>query len=412
MKSLTEKIYAARWIFPISQPPIQAGFVRLVDGQVAEIGSLKRAKLSTGDCIDLGDVAVLPRLVNAHTHLEFSDCRTVIGDRGIPLAQWIGMVIAERGAASTQQRADAIASGLAESVAAGVGLVADIATTPSQYPADQDVQIISCAEVLGLSPPRAEERFAAAQRHAEELTSADQIQFAVSPHAPYSTPWDLVRRCVQLARKHRSPLAMHVAESADERELVRHGSGRFATALQTAGLWREGLFPWSGQQPIVDLIDLLATAPRALLVHGNDLNDAEIERIARHPNLSVVYCPRTHDFFGYPPHPVDRLVAAGIPVALGTDSRASNPDLSVWGELQFLLNHRTDLAPQQVLSMATQAGADALLGPGSGFGTLAAGSGVVSVGGSIPLVAVPTQATTLDQVWRDFADRDLRPLQQ
>ncbi len=127
---------------------------------------------------------------------------------------------------------------------------------------------------------------------------------------------------------------------------------RLLKLLRSLGVWRDDLFPW-GDDPFGLLIDRLSNAPRVLLVHGNDLNDAEIHCLQNHPNITVVYCPRTHDFFEYDKHPVDRMLAAGIPVALGTDSRASNPDLNLWREVQFLLQHRSDLAPDEVIRMAT-----------------------------------------------------------
>ncbi|QDV42087.1 Aminodeoxyfutalosine deaminase [Stieleria neptunia] len=374
----------------------------MVEDRIVEIGALRDGDYRSQDVVDLGEVAVLPRMVNAHTHLEFSDCQTPIGRPGIALAEWIGSVIAARGVATAEERQANIRAGIAESVAAGVGLIGDIATTPCTYPSDAGARIVSFAEVLGLSDNRGRERFQSAQAHAETLAANPSIDFGVSPHAPYSTPPELIRRCVDLAKPSGAALAMHVAESPDERPLLRRGSGPFADALRGAGLWPEGLFPWPGAQPLMDLIGWIAEAPRALLIHGNDLQDDEIERISRHPQLTVVYCPRTHHFFSHPRHGVQKLLDAGIRVAIGTDSRASNPDLSVWKEVQFLLDHRPDLDPQAVLEMATLAGSDALLGAGSQFGRIQPGRIRHQ-----PLVLVPTTAKRLNQVWRDFAAGDL-----
>jgi cytosine/adenosine deaminase-related metal-dependent hydrolase len=400
-----DEIYKARWIFPMCQPPINGGFVRVARGKIIEIGSIKDFGFGKSQTIDLGDVALLPRMVNAHTHLEFSDCKSVIGQPGIPLADWIGKVIAARGASSIEQRQKSIAMGMEESVAAGVGLVGDIATTPSVYPVTEEPLVLSFAEVLGLSSERGADRLAAAEEHEKSLTQRDSVPFAVSPHAPYSTPMELVRRCVQISVRNRCPLAMHLAESPDERELLESGTGRFADSLRDGGFWRPGLFPWTGDQPMSDLIGQLSKSHRALLIHGNDLKDAEIDLIARYDHISVIYCPRTHDFFGYNAHPVAKLIDAGIRVAIGTDSRASNPDLSVWREVQFLLHQRPDLDPYTVLQMATQWGADALLGADSGFGTMGH-----SAGGIESLVAVATEADQVNQVWRDFAVQELLPM--
>ncbi len=112
---------------------------------------------------------------------------------------------------------------------------------------------------------------------------------------------------------------MHVAESDEERQLIEQGDGPFLDQLASIVPTAREHFPW-GPTATYHLIKLLAAAPHSLLVHGNYLRDNEIELIAKHPSMSVVYCPRTHHFFGHPPHPVDKLLRAGIRVALGTDS--------------------------------------------------------------------------------------------
>ena len=410
MNSQCETIYRARWVFPMSRPPLRDACLHVVDQRIVAITADHKGKHRSGAAVDLGDVAVFPRLVNAHTHLEFSDCARPIGTRGIELADWIGQVIAARGHADDAARAAAILDGLAESARNGVGLIGDIATPPCRYDTAMAARrasgfcprVVSFAEVIGLSPERAEERWSAASNHQRTTHGCPAVEFAVSPHAPYSTPEKWIDRCVKFAAAEGLALAMHVAESPQERQLLDSASGRFADVLQAAGLWRDGLFPWPAAAPIEDLIERLAKAPRVLLVHGNDLTDREIDLIARHDHITVVFCPRTHDFFGYLPHPVARLLDAGVRVALGTDSRASNPDLSVWREFQFLLRRRPDLEPYRVLEMASKSGGEALLGAETKYGTIQIGASELD-----DLVAVRTHATTIDQVWRDCADQDL-----
>lgn len=384
---------AARWIVPINRPPIQGGWVQLQGEKVVDVGSGK----PPAQAEQLGDVALLPRLVNAHTHLEFSDCRQPIGQQGTLLSDWIGEVVAARAGTTAEQKVDAIQAGMNESREYAVALIGEITTPPCQYSEVGDShQICPFAEVLGLSPQRYEERIAAATEHLNQNPTA-----GISPHAPYSTSPAAIARCVDLAGKHQRGLAMHVAESPAERELLTTGQGPFAEALKNLGAWQQGLFPWSGE-PIKELIDRLAAAPRVLLIHGNDLSDDEITQLAQHPHITIVYCPRTHHFFQYDRHPVDRLIAAGVSVALGTDSRASNPDLNVWGEVQYLLKHRADLDPNAVLSMATTAGAHAL-----GRSDL----GRIQAGATASFAFLRTQATTIDDLFASFAETNaLSPL--
>ncbi|MFG0262551.1 MAG: amidohydrolase family protein [Novipirellula sp. JB048] len=408
------RVFAARWIFPLASPPIHGGWVRVNRQQIVEVDQGRPPPGAE----DLGDVALLPGLVNAHTHLEFSDCELPIGEPGTPLYQWIGQVMAARAATTSESKTHAIRQGLRESAAAGVSLIGEIATLPCDYPAAGECvapsgrpvpsegsesnerragasacpELVTFAETIGLSAPRGEERIEAAKRHLEQ-----QPRGAISPHAPYSTSRSLIERCVAMARQFDRPLAMHVAESPEERELLCNASGPFAEALQQLGVWNQTLFPWQ-PQPMQWLITQLAKAPRALLIHGNDLRTEEIAKLAEHPTLSVVYCPRTHAFFAHREHPVQRLLQRGVRVALGTDSRASNPDLNLWREVQFLLRHRQDLDPQAVLEMGTIAGADAL-----GHRR----HGRLQPGAPAQLNRVMTTANTLAGVYRDLAENRL-----
>ncbi|TWU41087.1 amidohydrolase family protein [Novipirellula artificiosorum] len=398
MSTLTTSVIAARWIFPISGPPFYHGWIRIRDQRVTEFGSGQAPR----GAVDLGDVAILPQLVNAHTHLEFSDCTVPVGEVGVTLDQWIGEVVAARKNATEESKAKAIRAGVEESARAGVALVGEIATPPvvgtieAGTIEEGGMEIISFAETLGLSESRGAERLAAARHHLQSFPTA-----GISPHAPYSTTPEVIQQCIELAIRHRRPLAMHVAESPSERELLESATGPMADRLKTMGVWREGLFPWP-KDPFCHLIAMLAKAPRSLLIHGNDLRPNEMACVAKHPQMTVVFCPRTHAFFGYPRHPVDLMLRHGIPVALGTDSRASNPDLNLWDEVRFLLNHRQDLDPQDVLAMATIHGANAL-------GRLDLGR--IRGGSLARFGCVPTDACSLQEAMADLARGDrLQPV--
>jgi cytosine/adenosine deaminase-related metal-dependent hydrolase len=381
-------VFAARWIIPVSAPPINGGWIRVIDGRIAEV----RGDDPPPEAEQLGDVAILPRLVNAHTHLEFSGLRQAVGEPGISLADWIGLVIATRVATGAADRDQAIERGLSELWRSGTVLAGEITTPPCHYPrGPNQPELVTFAEVVGLSDDRAGERLDSAAAH----LSGDGPGAAISPHAPYSVSTETIDRAAHLARRAGSAIAMHVAESPEERELLTTGTGPLAAALRHLGVWREGLFPW-GADPFVDLIDRLVIAPSLLVVHGNNLNDREIEHLSRYRHASVVFCPRTHHFFRFPKHPVAQMLASGVRVALGTDSRASNPDLDLWREVQFLMNHRTDLDPGHVIRMATRNGAESL-----GREDL----GALEPGCIAALGCVRTEASNSEQLFRDFASR-------
>jgi cytosine/adenosine deaminase-related metal-dependent hydrolase len=116
-----------------------------------------------------------------------------------------------------------------------------------------------------------------------------------------------------------------------------------------------------GGRSVREFIEALAAAPRSLVIHGNYLTDDEIALAAQHAQrMTVVYCPRTHAYFGHPPYPLARMLAAGVAMAVGTDSRASNPDLSLLEELRQIASRHADVPPAKILELGTLAGARAL----------------------------------------------------
>ena len=155
-------------------------------------------------------------------------------------------------------------------------------------------------------------------------------------------------------------IAMHLAETEAELELLADGTGEFRELLTEFGIWRDGLFGGGGRPRT--WLETLAEAPRCLIVHGNYLGEDELQFLAAHPHMTLVYCPRTHAAFGHRDHPWRRLLELGGSVAFGTDSRASNPDLSLFAEMQFVAEQQTDLSHLTLLDLATQGGRRALLG--------------------------------------------------
>lgn len=317
----------------------------------------------SGQCLDLGNVAILPGFVNAHTHLEFSDCAAPLGVAGMPLPAWLRMVIAARRDAG-ENAAVAIARGLDESVRTGTTAIGEIATGgwTDQSLAEAPVDLLAYFELRGLLAERVPERLAEAERVASRARRArppHAWRAGLSPHAPYSVHPELLVGLVRMAHAHDLPVAMHLAESREEIELLATGSGPFRTFLEELGVWDATAFA-HGTRPL-EYLQVLGAAPRALVVHGNYLSDEELEYLAIHAErMTTVYCPRTHAYFGHARHPLPRLLALGASVALGTDSRASNPDLGVLAEMRHVARTFPEIAPADVLRLGTLAGAQAL----------------------------------------------------
>jgi cytosine/adenosine deaminase-related metal-dependent hydrolase len=351
----------ARHVLPIAADAIENGWVRIERGRIVGVG---RGRPS-GPVHDLGDAIILPGLVNAHTHLEFSDLdRALPGGGGLPA--WIERVVAMRrsraaaGADDTARLQAAVASGLEESAAAGVTAIGEIATASHPLAGHAGPLVRVFRETLGLLPVAMAAAGSALMRDLKRMHSEGTCT-GISPHAPYSVAESLGRQVVGEAVRRRLPVMMHLAESRDEAELLATGGGAFRTLLEQLGAWQPETPP--RLLSVADWITLLAKAPRGVVVHGTFLpeDQAALSRLARHRDrLCLVVCPRTTLALSGRLPPVEAFLAAGIRVAIGTDSRASNPDLSVLAECRTLVD--AGLAdPATALTMATLHGSWALM---------------------------------------------------
>ena len=354
---------SARWILPVSSPPLAGGAVEIdASGRVLAVHREPPAGAH-----DLGDVALVPGLVNAHTHLEFSELAEPL-QPAQPFAAWLRALVAYRRQRGDAQRA--IRAGLSQSRTCGTIAVGDIDTRgkPDQYSAadpDQDLaqrpaHVVAFRELLGLDPATVALQTGTAAEfldHPSTMSSQGVVR-GLSPHAPYTVHPRLLDSAISLALNARAPLTMHLAETRAELECLAAGTGDLVEMLTAAGIWQGPLYP-GGTRPL-DFLRRLAPLPRVAIAHGNYLAEDELDFLAVRPNFTLVYCPRTHAFFGHRDHPWQKLAERGAVVAIGTDGRCSNPDLSVWGELQFLRRNFPPADAAQLLRMGTLHGAIAL----------------------------------------------------
>lgn len=377
--------FAARLVVPVDAPPIQDGVIEVTRGRITGLFPGPDATAT-----DLGNVILVPGLVNAHTHLEFSTVATPLPATN-GMAEWIGHVIDARRQQS--DTVDSVRTGLDELVAAGTAAVGEITT--SDWPAgrlnNSDPACVVFREIIGLRPDQHDDCLATAERFLAAGSTA-RCRRGLSPHAPYSVHPDLYTNLVRLAASHDVPLATHLAESTDELALLARGEGPMRERLEALGAWDATAIP-RGSCPL-DYLVPLQKLNHPLVIHGNLLDDREIAWLGRHPHVAIVYCPRTHAHFGHPPHPWRRLLDQGTPVVLGTDGRVSNPDLSMWNELQFLARANPDTSAEVLLAMATSTAATAL-GVNDSCGSLAVGKQATAIGLELPAGSALTLSSIL-----------------
>lgn len=358
----------ARWVFPADAPPLPDGRVTIRAGRIV------RVALDGSADLDLGNAAILPGLVNAHTHLDLGMLRGLCPPSP-DLPAWLRCVIAGRRAATAEHVQRVIADGIAECLRFGTTLLGDISSGGASWSSLSAAPLRSVVfyEMLGL--PR--DRAVAAGKLAHDWLRAidsndwmegggpsDHCRPGLSPHAPYSVHRDLFNTAEELARAHGIPLAVHLAESRAELQLLREHAGPFVDFLRELNVWA----PAGLVSSPADVIELSSHAPAVLLVHGNYL----APDVPLRPNQTIVCCPRTHAAFGHPSHPLPALIERGVRVALGTDSLASNPDLDMMAEARFVHARYPEVADDALIRMLTLSGAEAL-GWADKTGSLTAG---------------------------------------
>lgn len=363
MKTLVSAAYVATMAGPI----VRDGGIVCDNGYIVAVGKVRDLRAAHPDAenqVDLENALLLPGLVNAHTHLEL----TALGQLSRPktFVDWVldlrnrMMGIADL----TTFIRESTRAGLAQCRNFGVTTVGDITLNPAlTRPLLREAHMtgVSFGEVLGMAGRREqlEPRLAAAIAPlATTPAESDALLVGIEPHAPYSLDLSGYGRCVEEAAARSLPLATHLAETADEAPFLASHTGEFARLWQALGAWRDDVPRFQGG-PIRAMasIGLLDRAP--LLAHVNYVSDDELGLVSG-TRASVVYCPRTHAYFGHSPHRFTEMLARGINVALGTDSAASSRDLNLVQEARLVHRLRPELPASLLFEMITTRGARAL----------------------------------------------------
>jgi cytosine/adenosine deaminase-related metal-dependent hydrolase len=338
----------ARWVFPVSGPPLAHGTVT-VGGD--RIEAVEPHGTRTPD-EDFGNAAIVPGLVNPHTHLDLSGARGLIPPTDPDhFTDWLRGVIGFRRTRTAEQTQADIRTGLAECTRFGTTLIGDIASEGASWDAlaEANTRAVVFREIIGLTR-HGVERWNEAVQWAKDR-NRERCKAGYSPHAPYSVNAAVLMRSVEVVR----PVTIHLAESPAEVELLAHRRGPFVEFLRQLGIW-DGAVLAESLDWVLSHTSHAGTRRPVLYVHCNYLPWDTLFR--RH--TSVCYCPRTHAAFGHPPHPFREFLARGVRVCLGTDSLASNPDLDVLAEARFVRSRHPDFPGDQLLRMVTLSGAEAL----------------------------------------------------
>jgi len=369
--------FRADWIVPVSGAPLRGGWVAVEQGRIAAVGAGAAA-----DAVDLGRVAIMPGLVNAHTHLELSYLR----DQVPPASQflsWIRVVMHAR-----RRFPDpfdpvilsAARAAMAEAISAGTAVFGDISNTLVTVPLliEAEVRAHVFYELLRFNATDGASIVRDARAALDRLPTCPRVRVSLAPHAPYSvapTLFGAIRAELDATPDGRS--SVHLGESPEEVEFLQDGIGAWRTLLEELGVWTDA---WRapGCSPVAYLDDLGFLDGRVLVVHGVQLAGEDLARL-RALGITLVSCPRSNRYVGVGSPPLDAFYAFDLDVAFGTDSLASVADLNIFGELAEARRIAPRVPARRLIESATLKGARAL-GFDDEFGRIERGKRAALIG--------------------------------
>ncbi len=363
----------SRLILPLSSPPVEDGMVCIEGGKIAHVG-----RWDGSAATDLGEVILMPGLINAHCHLDYTVMRGAIL-RNNSFTQWVRRINEIKRTLSDDDYLASIAAGFAELQLSGTTSVFNIESFPElmvRMP-PPPLRTWWFYEMMDVRNRLHTEDVVAGALSFFESRPGWEGGFGLSPHAPYTASPDLYRLAAFCCEKYGMPFTTHVAESDEEYLMFRHGSGPMHGFL--SGLGRN-MSDTGSATPLARLIGENALPDGTLLAHMNHLEESDWTLLAGR-RFSVVHCPCCHEYFEREPFDVGRFLREGINVSLGTDSLASNRKLNLFAEMQCLAENHPGLRADTILDMVTRNPA-AAIGMSGRLGVLAAGA-------EADLIAIP-----------------------
>ncbi len=387
-------IVRAKVVVTMVGPPIENGAVAISGDRVNDVGEFSEIskRHSDQETVDLGEQALLPGLINAHCHLDYTCLRGKIS-RQESFTGWIRAINAEKAKLSPEDYVTSINHGFDEAKRFGTTTIANLTAFPELVSRIQaPIRTWWFAELIDVRDPnRASDIVDLA---IEKLKSAEH--WGLAPHAPFTASANLYRRCEEIVRSEDVLLTTHLAESREEMSMFRDASGPLYDFLK--GIGRD-MSDCDRKTPIEEFFGRLGRGgspnrPRAiegnrpyLLVHVNEISDEDLNLLKQSAGKdSVVHCPRSHDYFGHSSFQFHKLRELGFNICLGTDSLASNDDLSLFAEMRAFQKKFPDVSPEEILKMVTVHGARALHQENS--------LGQIRSGSSADLIAVPVTRST------------------
>ncbi|MEP6602503.1 MAG: amidohydrolase family protein [Spartobacteria bacterium] len=331
-------ILRARVVVTMDGPPIENGAVAFSGDQIIDVGKFDDVRARNSDeIVDLGERVLLPGLINAHCHLDYTCLRGKI-PRQKSFTDWIRAINAEKARLSPEDYVASINEGFAEAKRFGTTTIANLT---------------AFLELIARIQPPIRTYWFPELIDVRAKVDVDLAASGLAPHAPFTASADLYRRCEEVA----ALLTTHLAESREEMSMFRDADGPLYDFMKEIG---RDMSDCGRRTPIQHFFNIVQKG-EWMLVHLNEVAESDFDLLARSTmKFSVVHCPRSHDYFDHSPFQFQRLRGMRVNVCLGTDSLASNDDLSLFAEMRAFQGKFAGVSAEEILAMTTVKAARAL----------------------------------------------------
>ena len=387
-------IIRARIVVTMHGAPIENGAVAVSGNRIVDVGRFDDVKTrNAGNAVDLGEQALLPGLINAHCHLDYTCLRGKIAPPK-SFTDWIRAINAEKSELSPKDYVASINEGFEEAKRFGTTAIANLTGFPELISQIQPpIRTCWLAELINIRAPEHTNELFDVAIEALGRARPQGAPWGLAPHALFTASKDLFRQCEEIAQQEHILLTTHLAESRQEMQMFRDASGPLYDFMKSIGRQMDdcgnetplGLFVGA---PGPRMADKLGRAlPCWIVAHLNELTESDFDLLERlNSKFHIVHCPRSHNYFGHSPFAFDCLRSLGFNICLGTDSLASNESLSLFAEMRAFQKEFSSVSAEEILQMVTVNSARALRYENA--------LGQIRAGFVADLIAVPCSGST------------------